>query len=147
LFLPPLRERRGDIELLSRHFLEKLAGSDATACKSLSPAALRRLAGHDWPGNVRELFNVIQRAIVLSPGPQILPSHIVLSNGGSYEGESAALNFRGARSKAIAAFERQYVQEILQKHNGNITHAARDAGQDRRAFGRLAKKYKTDSAV
>ena len=147
LFLPPLRERRGDIEPLSRHFLEKLADSDATACKSLSRAALRRLAGHDWPGNVRELLNVIQRAIVRSPGSQILPSHIVLSNSGSYEGEPAALNFRSARSNAIAAFERQYVQELLQKHNGNITHAARDAGQDRRAFGRLAKKYKTDSAA
>jgi DNA-binding NtrC family response regulator len=147
LFLPPLRERRGDIELLSRHFLEKLADSDATASKSLSPAALRRLAGHDWPGNVRELLNVLQRAIVLSPGPQILPSHIVLSNNGSCEGEPAAPNFRSARSRAIATFERQYVQEILQKHNGNITHAARDAGQDRRAFGRLAKKYKTDSVA
>ena len=143
LLLPALRERRADIELLARHFLEKLADSE-TVPKSLSPAALRRLAAHDWPGNVRELLNVMQRAIVLAPGSQILPSHIVLSTSDSSDGENAAPNFRSARSKAIAAFERQYVQEILQKHHGNITHAARDAGQDRRAFGRLAKKYKME---
>ncbi len=147
LLLPPLRERRGDIKLLARHFLEKLGDSEVAVRKSLSAAALRRLEGHDWPGNVRELFNVLQRAIVLSPGSQILPSHIVISINDSFHGQDVASNFRSARSKAIAAFERQYVQDILQTHQGNITHAARDAGQDRRAFGRLAKKYRTDSGA
>lgn len=145
--LPPLRERRGDIEPLARHFLEKLADAEAPAPKSLAPAALRRLRAYDWPGNVRELMNVMQRAIVLSPGSQILPSHIVLSTSDSADREYATPNFRHARSKAIAAFERQYVQEILQKHNGNITHAALEAGQERRAFGRLAKKYKTETGT
>lgn len=145
LLLPPLRERRGDIELLARHFLEKLADSEATATKLLSPPALWRLSAYDWPGNVRELMNVLQRAVVLAPGSLILPSHIVLSTSDSFHGENASANFRSARSNAIAAFERQYVQEILQRHHGNITHAAREAGQDRRAFGRLAKKYNFDS--
>jgi DNA-binding NtrC family response regulator len=140
--LPPLRERREDIEPLARHFLEKLTDLEMSEPRSLSHAALRRLASYDWPGNVRELGNVIQRAIVLAPGAQILPSHIVLSTGDSAQGADVEVNFRSARSKAIAAFERQYVQEILEKHHGNITHAARYAGQDRRAFGRLAKKYR-----
>jgi DNA-binding NtrC family response regulator len=103
------------------------------------------LEAYDWPGNVRELLNVMQRAVVLSPGSQILPCHIVLSTSDFPDDEHAASNFRSARSKAIATFERQYVQEILRKHHGNITHAARDAGQDRRAFGRLAKKYKQET--
>jgi two-component system response regulator GlrR len=143
LLLPPLRERRGDIEVLARHFLEKLGSQEAAVRKSLSPAALRRLEAYDWPGNVRELSNVMQRAIVLSTGAQILPCHIALSTGDPPD-ECSSSNFRSARSEAIAAFERRYVREILHKHHGNITHAARDAGQDRRAFGRLAKKYKTD---
>jgi DNA-binding NtrC family response regulator len=145
LSLPPLRERRGDIEPLARHFLEKQSGRPSEATKSLSQAALRRLEAYDWPGNVRELFNVMQRAVVLAAGPQILPCHIVLSTGEAPSGEGTSLNFRSARSQAIAAFERRYVEEILNKHHGNITRAARDAGQDRRAFGRLAKKYKQAS--
>lgn len=144
LLLPPLRERRGDIEVLARYFLEKLGDQEAAPRKMLSQAALRRLEAHDWPGNVRELFNVMQRAVVLSPGAQILPCHIVICTSDSSAGEGVSSNFRSARSDAIAAFERKYVQEILQKHHGNITHAARDAGQDRRAFGRLAKKYRMD---
>jgi DNA-binding NtrC family response regulator len=147
LVLPPLRERRGDIELLARHFLEKLGDHETTGRRSLSQASLRRLEAYDWPGNVRELFNVMQRAIVLSTGGQILPCHIALSVNDAPGGKCSASNFRSARSEAIAIFERQYVQEILHKHHGNITHAARDAGQDRRAFGRLAKKYKTDAGV
>jgi two-component system response regulator GlrR len=147
LMLPPLRDRRGDIELLARHFLEKIGDSESAAPKLLSPAALRRLSAHDWPGNVRELLNVMQRAIVLSSGPQILPCHIVLSTRDGSEADDSVGNFRSGRSKAIASFERQYVQEILRKHHGNITRAAREAGQDRRAFGRLAKKYKMDHGI
>jgi DNA-binding NtrC family response regulator len=144
LLLPALRERRGDVEVLARYFLEKLGNQEANARKSLSQGALRRLEAYDWPGNVRELFNVMQRAVVLSPGAQVLPCHIVISTNDVPADESSSSNFRRARSEAIAAFERRYVQEILQKHQGNITHAARDAGQDRRAFGRLAKKYRMD---
>ena len=144
LLLPPLRERRGDIGLLARSFLETLGSQKAAGPKTLSPAALRRLEAYDWPGNVRELLNVMQRAVVLATGAQILPRHVVLSTGDDFADERSPANFRSARSEAIAAFERRYLQEILHRHQGNITHAAREAGQDRRAFGRLAKKYKTD---
>ena len=142
LYLPPLRERRCDIELLARHFLEKNLQNASRS--TLSQAALRRLEDYDWPGNVRELFNVMQRAIVLSAGSQILPCHIVVRAGETPEAAKNLSSFRSARSEAIASFERRYVQEILDAHHGNITHAARQAGQDRRAFGRLAKKYRQD---
>jgi DNA-binding NtrC family response regulator len=143
LALPPLRERREDIGLLARHFLEKISSADGPGRKWISPVALRKLESYDWPGNVREVFNVMQRAVVLSPGSQILPSHIVLTNNDcSGVQDACPADFRSARTKAIAAFERQYVQESLHKHHGNITRAAMDAGHDRRAFGRLAKKYK-----
>jgi len=140
--LPPLRERPGDVRLLAQYFLLRLAEEDGTSPKQLSPAALCRLENYSWPGNIRELYNLIQRAVVLAPGIQILPGHVGFSTESSGAIHTAA-NFRNARSMAIATFERQYVHELLQRHDGNITRAARDAGQDRRAFGRLAKKYKT----
>src|SRR5207244_3200801 len=77
LRLPPLRERRGDITLLARYFLQRACAAEA-ALKTFSPAALRSLEAYEWPGNVRELFNVLQRALVYSPGPSILPSHLSL---------------------------------------------------------------------
>jgi two-component system, NtrC family, response regulator GlrR len=141
--LPPLRERPGDIAMLARHFLERLTGKNNGAPKSLSPAALGKLELHRWPGNVRELFNVLTRAAVLAPGARVLPGHIVLSDDESSSPERCSTNgdFRDARSAAIAVFEQKYVEQMLRRHQGNITHAARAAGQDRRAFGRLAKKY------
>jgi DNA-binding NtrC family response regulator len=136
-----LRERRMDIKLLAAHFLEQLASDENIGPKHLSPAALSALESYDWPGNVRELFNVLHRAVLLTPGRQILPCHIALPTV-PFTNSAHSANFRSSRAQVIAAFERQYVQEMLDRHNGNITHAARDAGQDRRAFGRLAKKYK-----
>jgi two-component system response regulator GlrR len=144
LALPPLRERRSDIQLLAEYFLEQLAREDGSL-KLLSPGALRKLEAYDWPGNVRELFNVLQRAVVLSAGTQILPEHILLIGLDDAGDEAPATTFRAARSQAIEAFERHYIGDMLRKHEGNITHAARDASHDRRGFGRLAKKYHLDS--
>src|SRR4029077_1868954 len=71
LHMVALRERRSDIPILARHFLDALARENRTARKILPATALRRLMQHDWPGNVRELYNVIQRADVFSLGRQI----------------------------------------------------------------------------
>jgi DNA-binding NtrC family response regulator len=147
LSIPPLRERRGDIALLAGYFLEKHGSSGTPARKWLSPVALRKLEGYDWPGNVREVSNIMHRAVLLSPGSQILPCHILLSTSDSRDLDCAPPNFRRAKSKAIEAFERQYVLDLLEKHDGNITRAAREAGKDRRAFGRLAQKYKTANSL
>ena len=140
LRLPPLRERRADVGHLARHFLESRAGWPAARPKLLSPGALRVLEDYDWPGNVRELFNVLQRALVFSAGSHILPNHISLPGRIDSQLPSPA-SFRQRRLQAIEQFERAYLEDSLRKHRGNITRAARDAGQDRRAFGRLAKKY------
>ena len=144
LVLPPLRQRRSDIRLLAQHFLEQLAERQDQSVDLLHPASLQKLQTYDWPGNVRELLNVLQRAVVLSAGAPILPQHILLTTAQSPADEPCAASFRAARSQAIEAFERHYIGELLQKHHGNITHAARDAGHDRRGFGRLAKKYHLD---
>jgi DNA-binding NtrC family response regulator len=105
-------------------------------------SALRRLSHYHWPGNVRELLNVVQRAAVECDGDTILPEHIHVPLAAS--ASTAPVEFKAARAAVVAAFERQYVQELLRKHDGNVTHAAREAHQDRRAFGRVIKKYRID---
>ncbi len=136
--MPPLRERRGDIPLLARHFLAAAAGR-AGCRRGFAAASLRKLSAYDWPGNVRELANVVQRAAVESDGEVVLPCHIILP--GAPRDDEMRTTFRAARSLTLETFERMYVQSMLEKHAGNVTRAAREAGQERRAFGRLAKKY------
>jgi DNA-binding NtrC family response regulator len=92
----------------------------------------------------------MQRAVLSSPGTQIAASIFQLDSpaGGRDQGicESARMGFRSAKLRAIQRFEREYVKELMDKHNGNITQAAREACKDRRAFGRLAQKYRIASA-
>ncbi len=155
LHMIPLRERRDDIPLLARHFLDAICAEDRVPCKVLAPSALVELCRQAWPGNVRELHNVVQRAFIYTQGTQLLPVHIASAQTGP-AGEAddlagrageAGSGFRAARARAIEAFERQYVIEMLKEHKGNITQAARGAGQDRRAFGRLVKRHGIDRRV
>jgi DNA-binding NtrC family response regulator len=137
--LPPLRERHGDIPILAKHFLENGCGRG----KRLSAAAMRKLESHSWPGNVRELFNVIQRAMVCSPERQILAEHILLSHEALDDAHTVSphQNLKSAKRQMIELFEREYVEVMLRRHQGNVTRAACEAGKERRAFGRLVKKY------
>lgn len=140
--LPPLRERPDDIELLARHYLRELAGAERAAV--LSPSALSLLRSHVWPGNVRELINTITRAAVLAENGRILPAHITFGSPLATEPARDAppsAGYREARAKALEAFERKYVVDLLQRHHGNVTRAAREAGKERRAFGRILRKY------
>lgn len=139
LDLPPLVERQSDILVLARHFL-RAQQSPGMTCKSLTPASVRKLQAYSWPGNVRELFNVIQRASLFAEGQYLLPEHLSVPIPDLTEGGTGSA-FRNARALAIEAFERQYVERLLQEHNGSVTRAALAAGKDRRAFGRLKKKY------
>lgn len=141
--LPPLRERLGDIAVLARRFVDDICDENRIARKMLAPAAIRKLEGYHWPGNVRQLQNTLYRAVVLAEGPEVFTSHIDLGGESTECAECGKEpGFRAGRSQAIAKFEADYVRRILEKHHGNVTHAAREAGKERRAFGRLARKYR-----
>ena len=140
LALPPLRERRGDIIPLAQMFLHDARLSTGTGPLTFSDAARATLLAHDWPGNVRELQNVVRRTVVACTGTQIRPGDLPISHR-TDDNAIARTRFRTARAAVLNAFERRYVEELLQRHNGNVTHAAREAQKDRRAFGRLIKKY------
>jgi len=144
--LPALRERRTDVLLLSRHFVEEICRGESLPRKMLSMAAAKKLEEHDWPGNVRELYNTLQRAVLCSPGNQI-PGAMIDLNPSVDEEEPANASFRSAKLDAIRRFEREYVAQMMERNGGNVTRAAREAGQDRRAFGRLAKKHQIRSAI
>lgn len=143
--LPALRQRQLDIGLLSRHFVHEICQSEHLPRKVLSSSALRKLDEHDWPGNVRELYNTLQRAVLFSSSQQIAGSAIDVGkqqdSGDGGGSDTGTEKFRSAKERAIRSFEREYVRHMMEKHEGNVTQAAREAGKDRRAFGRLANKY------
>jgi two-component system response regulator GlrR len=144
LRLPPLRERGGDVELLACAALKGYTAPSAGGSPMFTPSALKALTLHNWPGNVRELYNVVQRAVIASEGGRILPEHLDLPTGEHPGCREAGADFRTLRAAAVANFEKQYVEDLLRKHSGNVTHAAREARQDRRAFRRFIRKYNID---
>jgi two-component system, NtrC family, response regulator GlrR len=141
LNLVPLRQRREDIVELAHHFVTQVCLEHGIAAKSLPPATVRKLNQYHWPGNVRELLNVVRRAVLLCEGTTILPSHIIDTEGEQIQVEAERESFREARSRAIESFERGYVEQVMHESKGNVSRAAQLAGKERRAFGRLVKRY------
>jgi DNA-binding NtrC family response regulator len=129
--LPPLRERREDIRLLARHFLEENA---AYGRKRLAPAALACLERYAWPGNVRELEHAIQRGIILSTGEEIemadLPAEVRC-------GEPAAAPAPGS----LEAMERQHIVATLRQVGGHRAKAATVLGIDPKTLYRKILAY------
>ena len=134
LTLPALRERRGDILLITRDFLDKQAAIAEANPKNLSLAALNCLLSHSWPGNVRELQNVLTRAIVLSDRDSIEPADLGLREDVSSAEEQS---FRAMKARAIQRFEHDFLATSMHAHGGNITRAAFAVKKNRRAFWEL----------
>jgi DNA-binding NtrC family response regulator len=142
LTLPALRERRDDIPLLVRHFIEKYSAEFGKPISAITPEALQALVLHDWPGNVRELEHVIERAVVFCDGGVIRRAGFddLQATGQSSREET----FRQAKANFVEQFERNYIQKLLLAHEGNITRAAAAAQKNRRAFWQLIHKHKID---
>jgi DNA-binding NtrC family response regulator len=147
--VPPLRERKADIPALATWFAEKMGrGSFAQ-----SPALIEQLQRHDWPGNVRELRNVVERALSLGDAALAdLGDHGRIPSSPSISDDSAGekrqsnpdvldLPFKEAKAQLVEAFERDYLTALLERHHGNISRAASEAGIDRNYIHRLVKKY------
>jgi DNA-binding NtrC family response regulator len=136
--LPPLRERPGDILLLTHDILAKEAAVANARTKNLSLTAINRLVSHSWPGNVRELQNVLVRAIALSDCDCIEASDLGLPEEGPASEEQS---FRMMKSRVVWRFEHDCLVASLQAHHGNITRAARAVKKNRRAFWELLRKH------
>lgn len=139
--LPPLRERHGDIALLSGHFLEVGSVRFGKPALSLDPATLAWFERYQWPGNIRELENLILREFLLADGAPIsIPAPpAVLATGPALDG--AQLNYRLAKNQTIKEFESRFLGRLIAQAKGNVSAAARICGTERRYLGRLLKKY------
>ena len=142
LCLPPLRQRRADIPLLVDHFLAKFAASREER-RRLSPRAMEALCHYAWPGNVRELENVIQQVVVLTDGRTIESEDLPIPLAPPLR-ESRGASLKETKAQVIEQFEKAYITDLLRVHQGNVTRAAEEAKKERRAFGRLIKKYHLD---
>jgi DNA-binding NtrC family response regulator len=144
LNLPSLKDRREDIVPLATHFLKTAAYEYRSPVVRLSHEAAQKLTHYAWPGNVRELENVIRHAVVLADGPILRAHDIQLTHDDHDAPRPDAPSwepFCAAKARAIEAFEQDYLRNILNACGGNISHAAREAQKDRRAFFALLKKY------
>ena len=140
LSIPPLRERLDDVVPLTAHFLDRYAREHGHGTRVIATGAIDKLMSYRWPGNVRELESIITRALTFTCAPTIQPEDIDLPSGPGDDSPSA-ISLREAKNKTVAAFERRYLASLLTQHQGNVTHAAKAAGKERRSFQRLLRKY------
>jgi DNA-binding NtrC family response regulator len=140
IVLPPLCERRDDIDLLADYFIVKYCAKyELSPRKLLHPGLLQWMQSHDWPGNVRELENYIHRAVLTTDGEVIHQQGAAVS--ANQETPVATLPFNQAKATAITRFERDYLVRLMTETRGNVTEAARQAGKERRSLGKLLKKH------
>ncbi len=147
--VPPLRERKEDIPLLAEHFLAEIAARLRREPPAVSDEALAELVAYDWPGNVRELRNVLERALILSPGGVL--ASLSLS---PVQGMAAATGAKAASGapmpddldlrRALGACERSLVVEALRRSGGVRKEAARLLGIDQRNLGYYVRKHGID---
>jgi two-component system, NtrC family, response regulator HydG len=130
IHLPPLRDRRDDIPLLADHFVRKFAVSMNKRIDGVSAAAMNLLTQHDWPGNVRELENAVERAMVVTQGPQLADRDFALRANQSEPGP-----------RSLEDVERAHILSMLDQCNGNQTMAATILNIDRVTLHNKLKKY------
>ncbi|WP_428267524.1 sigma 54-interacting transcriptional regulator [Haliangium sp.] len=139
--LPPLRERREDLPLLCERLLTNLGALDRPEAAPLrEPAFMDHLARHPWPGNVRELRNYLERCLAMR-------AQVPLARADDDEGGAGdalldtSLPLKSARERWNDALERRYVAALLDRNQGNVSAAAREAEVDRAYFHRLLRRH------
>ncbi len=155
--LPPLREREGDVRLLSEYFLEKFQHEMGVERKRLSDRALDALERYHWPGNVRELENVLRRAVLMSPGVVLTEEDIELpkrrKRSGSLEDiitarlrhlvdKTAGSGCQELYSLVMPYMERPLIKLVLEKTRGNQVQAAELLGINRNTLRKKIKELK-----
>jgi DNA-binding NtrC family response regulator len=137
LALPPLRERAEDLPLLVAHFLRE-AGHEGDAAEIVPPDAMTSLTDHRWPGNVRELRNVVEAMLAMGEPPTL--------DGAPAAPRAAstaldALPYKDARREVLEAFEKRYVEALLEHAKGNVSAAARAGQMDRTYLIKLKERH------
>ncbi len=153
--LPPLRARGEDLFLLARHFLGLAAARFDRPVTGFTPEALGALARYDWPGNVRELQHTMERAVILADTAQVgvddLPDALSGGGGGPPRAEGplpplAKMSYKDALEWGRDRTLKLYLDALLRRFEGNVSHAAKQAGIERESLHRLLRKADLDAA-
>jgi len=148
LQIPPLRDRDGDAEQLARHFVGVYCAKYGLAARTFDEESLDFIRRHRWPGNVRELESWVHRELLMADGLTMRAAGKASAEARALRpGAGALATFCHAKAEAVRCFERDYVISALRQAEGNVTRAARLAGKERRAFGKLLKKHGIDRQV
>jgi len=144
LLLPPLRSRKGDIAVLTEHFMRVYTPRGQTV--SLTPTALAKLADHPWPGNIRELRNVVHRALLLRRGPKIDAGDITFDQEYSREPTGAAavsleLPVGLTLEIMLQRLERQIIENTMRRYNHNKERVAKELGLARSTLFKRLKDW------
>jgi len=142
IFVPPLRERKGDLLLLVDHLLEKLSREHQRRIKRISTPAIDMLASYHWPGNVRELENTLERAVLMCDGEVIHGHHLPPS---LQTAEASGTVTRASLADAVAAYEKDLIQDALKTTRGNRAKAARLLDSTERIINYKVKRYRIDA--
>ncbi|MEO1236079.1 MAG: sigma-54 dependent transcriptional regulator, partial [Planctomycetota bacterium] len=144
LRLPPLRERREDIPLLTRHFVSKYARDMERDVPAVAEDTQMTLMQYDWPGNVRQLMNVLQNMVVIADGdtlePRHLPPEVSQATAGSLGDSDRGAKFSGG-GMSLDQLEKQAIRETLRTVAGNREQAAKMLGIGERTLYRKLKEY------
>jgi len=135
IHLPPLRDREGDIALLSDHFLKIYLKKYKKPVKGISSVALKKLNQYNWPGNVRELQHALERAVILSENNYLEPDDFMFMN---QTRQTSEIEFE---SYNLDDIEKQVIEKVLKQYQGNISLAAKDLGLTRTSLYRRMEKY------
>ena len=131
LYIPPLRERGPDIELLLGFFFDQFKRQHGRPNLTLSPAAKQKLLGYNWPGNIRQLRNVIDSCVVMAEGDEIQPEELGLRDAGGGELETLQ----------IEHWERKLIKEALSRSSNSVPEAAKLLGIGRATLYRKIEEY------
>ncbi len=146
IFIPPLRDRKEDIPLLARYFVERFTKLFSKNIECIKPEALMYLTYFSWPGNTRQLENLLQEAVILSESNFIEKEHL------NFRKYNKNINytlhsFEKTKKEINDEFEKKYLERVLDLFNGNVSKASQFAEKDRRDFYRLIKKHKIEPNI
>lgn len=135
LHLPPLRERQEDIPLLADHFVEMYSKKYRKSTKTFSSNTIKRLQKYTWPGNVRELQHAIERAVIMSDGHNLSPEDFFFLSNNPQADDINVENYN------LESVEKSVIKKAINKHNGNISKAAKELGLTRASLYRRLEKH------
>jgi len=156
IIIPPLRERKDDISLLTSHFISKYSKKLGSNVKGISQQAMQQLLAYSWPGNVREIENLIQRSMVSTrqdviehfPDLGMIENETEPASAGIMNEESTiwvdvgeGAKYHDIKQSMIEQFEKRYLAHLLKKYNGVIAEAARESGLNYKTFYLKVEKY------